>query len=387
MHELWKYLKDPRFIVPAAAVLLFELVLRTGVYERALEPNSYAANVRNIMHTAETTRLEPNVLILGTSVPYQGVQLPYLNELLADTGLVVQSGACQGCMIETQYMLYRQLKEKYPRLKAVVHVGETALAWKARYESDVANRSMLARFPASEVIPLQHRLGYRLQPWDYAYYFVKTFSLQADLRDLLLSPLKRIKSIGRYERKRLDDYAYVNEHEYAISAFGADDLQECVQETARPRPELVEAGLTDRHHQNATLQTCQIALWEKGAPPTGGPQWNELFFDRLDKFYDEIYADGRLTVTVFPPYSDLVDHLNEDKRKAVWERNLAEIHGDRPYFLLDMRRSLDGPNNQDYYYDLLHLNAEGARRWTEQIARELRALAPVILSQADPAAQ
>jgi len=381
MQELWKYLKDARFFVPVLAVILFELLLRAGLYEEAIEPNSYAANIRNILRTAETTKLEPNVLILGTSVPYQGVNLPYLNELLADTGLVVQSGACQGCMLETQYMLYRQLKDDYPEAKAVLHVGETALAWKARYETDVANRSMLARFPAGEVIELEHRLKFELEPWDYAFYYSKTLSLQADIRDFFLSPLNRIKSITRSRRKRLDDYAYVNQHEYAISAFGADDLQECVAKTARPRPELIEANLTDRHHQNATLQTCRIALIEKGRSIPGAAQWAELFFYRLDHFYDEIYDDGRIAITVFPPYSDLVDHLNEDRRKDVWERNLAEIHGDRPYRLIDMRRSLDGPDNQDLYYDLLHLNAEGARRWTEQIAAELRPLAPQILAQ------
>lgn len=381
MSDLVKFLRDPRFFAPFAIVLAFEVFLQSGLYARLLEPNSYAANVRHIMRTTEASEVRPNVLILGTSVAYQGVNLPYLNELVKDTGLVVQSAACQGCMVETQYALYRTLGPELPGVRAVLHFGETALAWKARHKLDTANRSMLAQFPRRTTFDILQRLQFDLEPWDYVYYNVRSATYQADLRDFTLAPLTRIKVLTRFERKRRFDYPYVNEYDYSMAVFGAKDLDDCAKKASAPHPELIAQNLTDRHHQNAVFQTCEIARWEAQVPELGGVQWNALFFSRLDQFYDEVYGDQRMVITAFPPYSDLVLHLNEDRRKAVWERELAKIHGERPYRLIDMRRSLDGPLNQTYYYDLLHLNEAGARAWTEQIAKELRPLAPVILGK------
>ncbi len=381
MDELKKFLRDWRLLAPLLMLLSLEGVLQSGLYSYLLEPNSYAASVRHIVNVVRRSPVKPNVLVIGTSVAYQGILLPQLNDRLAPAGLRVQSVACQGCMLETQHRLYRELREEFPELRAVLHFGETALAWKARPSIDVANRSMLAQFGRIETLGLIREQEFPLEPWDYVYFNVRSITYQADMRDFALAPLTRFKSLTRFQRKVRDDYPYVNEYAYGIDVFGARNLQECVELIPQRKDALIAAGKTDRHHANSTLQTCQIALYEQGVPDPGAPQWNALFFRRLQRFYQEIDNDGRLIITALPPYSDLVNHLNSDQRMALWREELARLHGQREYYLLDLRSSLDGPENQSYYYDLLHLNAPGAAVWTDRIAAALLPLAPRILGE------
>ncbi|MBX7058557.1 MAG: hypothetical protein K1X75_10875 [Leptospirales bacterium] len=380
MGELGKFLRDWRFLTPLLMLLGLEALMQSGIYARILEPNSYAASIRHIIRTVRESPLRPNVLIIGTSVAYQGILLPQLNEQLAGSGLRVQSVACQGCMLETQQRLYRELHDQFPELKAVVHSGETALAWKARYTVDVANRGMLAQFSRRETLQLLQEQEFELGAWDFAFYYIGLLSYQSDMRDLALAPLTRIKSLSRFERHRRADFPYVNEYQFDLSIFEARSLQECLEHIPQMQAELIAAGKTDRHHANSALQTCQIAAYEQSLPESGAPQWNALFFRRLQRFYDEIHADGRMVITLLPPYSNLVSHLNGDDRMALWRRETTRIEEGRRYALVDLRHALDGPQNAAYYYDLLHLNARGAQVWTTSVAAELRRLAPQILA-------
>ena len=114
-------------------------------------------------------------------------------------------------------------------------------------------------------------------------------------------------------------------------------------------------------------------------------QWRDLYFHRLNEMYSEIYADGRHIITIIPPYSDLIQHANTDERIDRWEKKVAEISGDHPYAFVDMRRSLnsfDSPEGRKYFYDVLHLNAEGSQVWTDRIAERLAKLQPLILHTA-----
>ena len=109
MKELKKYLIDIRFLIPAGFLLFFELFMQSGLYKYMLKPKSYAANITNIVNTVTKSKIKPNVLILGTSVAYQGINLPHLNSLLEKDGLVVQSGATEGAMLITQHLIFKNI--------------------------------------------------------------------------------------------------------------------------------------------------------------------------------------------------------------------------------------------------------------------------------------
>ena len=389
---LKKYLTDVRFYVPALMLLLMELFLQTEIYGRyMLEKHSAADSIRRNVRIVEHSPVQPNALILGTSVAYQGLNVAQLNAALIaqNSGIVTQSAACEGCMLQTQHLMYRLLKDQWPDRKTIIHVADTTLSSKARYQYDEANGTMMAQFARGEALELLRLHEFELDYRRYLQFYIRTLTYQQDLREFVLNPFNRIRMIGERLRTPLPPYTHVNDNIYSYGAFSATgDLAACadnsrkgVDDAGQPVPEKKDGEdfnpaihKTDRHHRNAVQVTCSIALLEKNFEPPGEHQWRELYFRRLEKMYDEIYADGRRVITIIPPYSDLIQHANTDERIARWEKNIAKMNADRPYAFIDMRRSLnsfDSPAGRKYFYDVLHLNADGSTVWTQKLAERL----------------
>ncbi len=386
-NELKKFLRDPRFLVPLFVLVGFEGFLQTPVYKFLLRPESYAENVNRNVGFVERSTLQPNVLVLGTSVAYQGLNMPLLGQELAPRDLRVLSGASQGALLITQHSIYRYLREKLPSVRLVVHVSETTFPWTARHLLDASNRSMLAQFPRRQVVPLLFDYDFHLTQNDRTYLLIRSVTYQNDLRDFVLNPLERIKQLGRKYRQPVyaSEWGHENRHRFRLSAYGARDLQECLDFAKKGIPEKDAAGnqVTDKDHRQALIVTCEIGLRDPINRP-GAAQWNELFFKQLKLFHDEVRADGRQVLTVFPPYSSLIPDLNRDDRLNIWRKGLQTIYGNRPFYTADLRRSLDGPDNGDLFYDTIHLNREGALRFTRAFAEMLSRRAPAILGGTDP---
>ena len=403
MSVLKNFLRDPRFFIPFGLLILLEIFLQSGLYSFLLQPRSYADNVSRIIRKAGDSKLNPEILILGTSVAYQGINVRRLNELLKEQGLTAQNGACEGAKLMTQHMIYKMLRPKMPRLKTVVLVSEVSFPWAARYGMDWPNRSMIAQAPRNVSFPLMESYDTRLTLRDKIFFYVRMMTYQRDLRDFILDPLDRFKGIGRRFEEKPSDYVYENKETYGISVFSSDNLHTCINKANLALQSPGEIGLkkikqckerkdgkadgeclkyeeclagekgacvSDSHHSQAAAHTCWVGTQDPMAMP-GGDQWNSLFFKRLKIFHDEIRKDGLNIITVFAPYSTLIEDFNADKRLDIWRRNLKNIYGEKPFHILDLRRSLDGPGNGDLYYDTIHLNKFGAEKFTGELARAL----------------
>ena len=383
MTELKKFLKDPVFYVPVLFLLGLELFLQTPLYRKILEPNSYAENVNRITEIMKTSPVEPNVLILGTSIAYQGVNMPLLNKLLEKDGIVVQNGASQGAMLETQHSIYRDIRDDLPEIQAVVHIAEIYFPWQARYKLEHANQIMLAQFPRAEVLPLLEEYRFDLSVSDYAFFLLRMLTYKQDLRDLTLSPLDRIKDLGRKWRTSSREYPHINDYEFSLAAYG-QTREECLANALEftkngTLPEKDGKPISDRHHRQAAIDTCSLASRIPVDDP-GAPEWTSLFFHRLSIMYGEFKRDDVKVITLFAPYSDMMPVREEQDPMDVWRSELQRIQRGNAT-IVDMRDALDGPENAGYFYDILHLNKYGAEEFTYLLAERLRELKPVILNQ------
>ncbi len=360
--EFWKFLKSPIFYVPAGLILGLELFLQTGLYRRVLKPESFAFNVNRIRTVVKETSFRPNVLILGTSVAYQGLLVPQLNQAAGDNGLRFQSAATQAAMVETQHALLRDLAPALPDLRWIIHVAEVNFPYQSRHELEPANRSMLAQFPRGETLQLLRENRVLLTPRDYAFFYIRTLTYQGDMRDFLLNPPRRLKSLARQRKKEIPDIVYINQNRYAISAYGQSS-EECTKNAIRGVPFINEQGeqITDEPHRTAVLETCRMALDDPRSRP-GENTWRTLFFLRLKNLHAEARRHNLKLVTVFAPYSVMVKPARDPDRIRVWREELAG----EGYFpdIIDLRTTLDGPDNLDLFYDTIHLNRKGAERFT-----------------------
>lgn len=372
MTHLIRFLRDPIFYLPFSFLILFELFLQSGLYKNFLQPRSYADNVNNIIKKTEQSHIKPTVLILGTSVAYQGIQVRQLNETLNSHGISALSGACEGAKLITQHSIFKALRPSLPSLRTVIHVTETTFPGTARYGIDEPNISMLSQFPRNQVLPLIEDYDFKLSTRDLLHFYIRSVTYQKDMRDFVLDPLDRIKGVSRRFREPFSDYVYENSSDFRISAYPAKSLQECVKIAEKGVPEIGSDGvqITDNHHRHAVRTTCALAQRDTMAIP-GQKQWNQLFFKRLNLFYTDIKKEGLQIITVFPPFSTLIHDPNSDNKMRLWHDNLKAIHGNDKFYTIDLRHSLDKTNNGDLFYDTIHLNRPGSIQFTEKLTEQL----------------
>ena len=368
----WKFIKSPVFLFPAILIVGLELFLQTGLYRKFLKPESFAYNINRIRSVVKETSYHPNVLILGTSVAYQGLLISDLNEAAKGSGLRFQSAASQAAMIETQHALLRDLAPALPDLKWIIHVAEVNFPYQSRYELEPANRSMLAQFPRQDTMTLLNEHHFKLTTRDYGFFYLRTLTYQGDMRDFFLNPPRRLKSLARQKRDEVADVVYSNRNQYALSVYG-HTANECSLHANQGVPFVNQAGvqITDEPHRTAVLETCRAALDDPRTKP-GEDTWRRLFFLRLKNLHNEARKHNLKLVTVFAPYSELVLPARPADRINVWLKEFDpkvsqnEIE-DQAFFgdIIDLRSSLDGADNLDLFYDTIHLNRSGAERFTQ----------------------
>lgn len=110
--ELLRFLISPFVLIPLSILLALEIFLRTEIYKNLLKPMSYAANIIRIQHVITNSKIDPRILIVGTSVPYQGLLLDKLNEYGKEKKITFQSIATQGAFLDTQTLLLKYALQK-----------------------------------------------------------------------------------------------------------------------------------------------------------------------------------------------------------------------------------------------------------------------------------
>ena len=84
MKEYLKFFLDKSFLSALIIIFLIEGSFQLGCYKNFLKKNSYASNVTRITDHAlsKKNELDPDILILGTSLAYEGISMRLLNEKL-----------------------------------------------------------------------------------------------------------------------------------------------------------------------------------------------------------------------------------------------------------------------------------------------------------------
>ncbi|EMM80666.1 hypothetical protein LEP1GSC037_0105 [Leptospira interrogans str. 2006001854] len=207
---------------------------------------------------------------------------------------------------------------------------------------------------------------------------MKSIAYRRDVQDLILSPSKRIKDIGkRFKIENPNPWDYENSYLERISMYPIQDISDCIEKTNPANGQPIPKG-SDRFHKKAIFDTCIIA--NHIVTHAEEDKVTKQYFDRLKILHDEIRRIGKENgqdiqiIGVVAPYSQLIQKWRLTERNEVWKRELRRIHPSNPVPLLDYQDMLDGPDNGNYYYDLIHLNSIGMKKLTFTFAKDFKAI-------------
>lgn len=376
MNPYLSLIRQKKFWIPVVFIVFFDVCLQTGIYRPYLKKGSFAANVvRNTEYVLDKKKeFEPTILLLGTSVAYQGLSMKALNDTLAPYGEKVQSIAMEGTELVVQDSLVRNLLPKFPKVHTIIHILEISTPWVDQEFLQIHTLAMLGELDRRVAFSLIYDFNYNVQYDDLGFLAFKSIAYRRDIRDFILDPSKRLKDIGRRRKEqKLTPWPHENTNLPKISMFpSAQDVDSCLKATNPANGEPIPEG-SDIFHKKAIWDTCELA----SRTPTEVKRTKavENYFLRLGLLYKDIHKIGESNgqkikiVGVIAPYSEIIRAWRTPERDKIWREEIRKI--DPETALLDYQTSLDGPNNGDYYYDLIHLNRIGMEKFSEIFTADL----------------
>lgn len=375
MKEYIKFILDFRLLVVIIVLFLFEFCLQMGMYKPFLKKNSYAANVNRITKHALDSKdvLDPDILILGTSVAFEGLSVRILNEKLNSTGYKVQTLAIPGSELVVQHQVLKENILKFPNLIAIIHVMEPGMPWVDRDELILPTLAMLSEVNHFDAIRTIDEFEYKYNWQDISYLLFKSIAYRRDLNDFLSEPQERIKFMGREMRSpNLNPWDYDNKHTESISAYGINNLEECLKKVNPANNQPIPFG-SDKRHKKMLYDTCTLSMvttLENNETPR-----TQRYFRRLSKMYGLIPKDKIKVIHVFAPYSEIISNFGRESRRPLWEKELnhvtKSILGYDKAEIINLENLLDGADNGKYCFDLIHLNQFGTEKFSNKLGEVL----------------
>ncbi len=369
MQILLQFLKDKSFLFALLIILLSESLLQFGCYRPFLKKSSYAQNVNHITETAVRSlpNLSPNLLIVGTSIAYEGISVKRLNEQLQGSGFVAQSIAIPGSELITQELALRKILSTNHNIKYIIHVNELQLPWVDRKKLIPSTLAMVSELDRISAIKRLNEDRYELEVGDYITLVSRWVAYRNDIADFILRPDKRLKEFGKSLKSKSDSfYAYENSYPFSLSQFKFQNLEDCKVETKKGS--LIPEG-SDRHHLDAIYKTCFLVADTKLTLESN--ELTDLFLLRLKNFYSYVRSQNIKIINIYPPVSSYLDLEDNDLRKEFWEKEFAEELNNQKF---DLSRILPQEKNSDYFYDIIHLNQRGMEKFTDELARSILSL-------------
>lgn len=378
MKEYIKFITDKRFLIPLGILVVLEIFLQTGVFRPYLKKNSYASNINRITDHILSHKEDhnPDILILGTSVAYQGLSPRILQDKLNGAGLKIQSAAVPGSELIVQELVSEKILRKFDKVKLLVYVAETTMPWGSQRELGLPTLAMVGEFDKTDFFPKVKNYGYNVKYDDWVYLMFKSVAYRRDISDLLTDPGKRMKQISKLlKNPNTNFYDFENDHYEKVSSYPAETLEECIKKTENfgspPYPDN-----SNPDHKKAVLETCALAKFTRDlianpAQKTQAEKNIRLYFERFKNVYEHYKKRNIKFLIVFAPYSHLMKDLGGEDKVNVWRQNLEGIIGKENLWIADMQDTFDGKDSNDYCYDTIHLNHQGMELFSEKLGNYL----------------
>ncbi|MEM7179706.1 MAG: hypothetical protein AAF518_02255 [Spirochaetota bacterium] len=351
--------------------------MRSSLYESIQKPRSSAKNIKNIVSFVKKSKIQPNLLFLGTSVAFEGINLQVFNQRLQAKGIRAQSGACESALLINQHLIYKELKS-IRSIQTIVHIADPIFPWTTSKKINAINLSMANEFSPIRTLSLMQEYQIPIDSTMKRFFYFRTISYRKDLQDAILSPLQRIKSLTKARNRSHAEFYHVNQSSFQLSVYANPKSNICGASLRNIRKGLhldlqgnvftkENLKVSDSYHLNTVNRTCSFVQQNYTSIPNSSSA-KKLFFARLKLFYDEIHQSGHTLLVVFPAYSRHAHKLNSNFVMQAWSEFFATLPYIQSENIIDLRFPHKEFLQDDLFYDPLHLNGEGAILFTKILA-------------------
>ena len=339
------------FLGIAAFMCVDGIIFHSGLYVSILAPNSYAGRIAEITH-AEQERAPSGlkeVLVLGDSRIAEGFSATLANELGSSAGLKFVSLAEPAASANTWYYMVREVDPTARRYSAII------VPYGIGYEPNSADPLRI-----SMTAPLLRygdclHFASGFQRWSgrfraFIACILRGSAYQDDVVDLLEHPMARIKSIRRQSTRMRSRELYKG-RDYDLVGTSYD-------------PTTGQVMFAEKLTEAQRLAFRKSLIQPSQADTEYSLKLQREWIPRIMNRYSNSPTAIVLTPVPRGPFVGLPGFYrgyDSILPSSVIQRSSSSLP----------RHTFDFLENPEYYFDALHLNAKGRRRFTETLVSEL----------------
>lgn len=353
---------NPWLLAIGAAILFFvvnTLLFGTEVYLRFLDPGSAAGQLHMIVKSIKDTKdINGSVAVLGDSRVVEGFSEKIANERTSSGGVKFVNVGVPGTVPRIWYYMLRDIDPHANRFSAVAlmlpnydecdpeNVNDRVLD--LNYLGPELRYSDMTTLPASFDDPEARRRA-------YVYIFFRGSAFKSDVLEFLSNPHKRLKESSnwrKYVRKLIHNYSGRKE-----------SLQGLVPDPTQP------GGLrfpADIRPDLKPLLEANLAKLKNNKRNEGLARYRELWFGRIV----DRYRNSATRLIIFQIPRGPLDYLRASSPPSGFLADMAREHG-ISVLPADSFASLEHP---EFFFDHLHMNAQGRERFSKEFADRVQAL-------------
>ncbi|MBK7055908.1 MAG: SGNH/GDSL hydrolase family protein [Leptospiraceae bacterium] len=317
------------------------------------------------MPWSKQSEIDPDILIVGTSLAYEGLSLRTLNETLKPLNLKAQTIAIPGAELIVQGLALEKVLSKFKRVKYIIHVNEIEMPWTLGIVFSQATLSMASELDRKRAIERFYEDEYKIGFEELSYIILRLWAYRKDIGEFILNPEKRIKDIGKSRKAFKENlYSYENIYTESLSLYKFKDLKECLKITKDNTNIALDSN---PFHREAIFKTCKLA--GESVLTLEENESTKLYRRRLDNFYKILKKRNIKVINVFPPISEYLGNFQYGARVLFWKEKYKDVLGEK---IIDLTLAIPKENNETYFYDIVHVNKKGMTVFTEKLSDSLR---------------
>lgn len=376
-----RFLKSRHLVYLVLALLVVELVFRSGLYEPVVSPSSHSGTTITLKKAVRAFGgKQGKVVTFGDSRAGQGLD----NRRIYEAGQAYQLDHLKLSMAGSHFMTFKALAswsfDELDELRGIViALSPAAFALRGNGAYELA-----------KVAPLRDYIGvtdmFRHVPFRRADVrtFAPLFSVAAyrdDIRDLLANPGGRYAAVrNRNARSAMSTLAHTSTHSNDICYVPTDDAEYCLRVLRDAGDEIPDRA---RH---GLENLCKAAL-KKTKPSKPGPAAGALV-DEWMSYLEYLSARVPVMLVILPDHSVYRDYQYRASAAVVTNAVVARSAASGVAHVVDFRDLVVRQEAREcgYYMDHVHLNQAGKQLLTDALLPELEKFWASLPGSAQPAA-
>jgi hypothetical protein len=358
----------PRLALTVLMLVALEFAFRYGIWDKLAKPGSYAGTTIMIKNAVEALgRNKVDFITIGDSVAGSGIQHEEVAARAQSHGLTHVHVGSGGMHWMSRDFMIRWVKEQSPRLNTAViatNVGNFRFIGNGSYELGIA--APLAR-PWNSDWMLKAVEFDRNNLRTYGVYSA-LFQYRDDLRDLVVSPVQRVRDIRWTRKHALNDKIITHPYPIARNVCGVPlgSIESCATHVPRNADEqnLVNQCKAEVPQKKARLDYSTFA------DPKSLPHLAQVKAVRQQQLRD-LPLQRPIQIVLMPVFKSYREEMLPQGIEAWTHAVLQPLAAEGVIEVHDFTRFLDGEpaagKGCAAFHDLYHLNSTGQGWLTDQL--------------------